>query len=475
MACAYCAPDEPCAICLGVTAAAALSPERFSRQVHAGTKVAETALLDKLTAAYAEALASVASDCARRFTVKATRLTAAGNREYADAQFVAPDPAELVPKAKLAAEIEKRTRALREQIVAATVGGILTTAGIDFTVGGIFSRRILDQVGLRARDADLSTRDAIRTIIGRAQDEGWTVPETAGAIKAHIVDLSDSTATQLARTDLIGTSNASGDAAAHMVFEGRADIMKRWVTADDDRVRPTHQDADGQTVPMSHRFNVGGSMLDYPGDPSGPDGEVCNCRCVVTYLEGGGVAAAADPTALAASVWDSLTAAFDPSKHPREPGGTPVGGRWARKGSLTWEQVQDEHPAYSAPGFDWAVAELAWGGDPTWDGNLRPLAFSEEEVSPRDVVFQRYPMSDERAAAVAAKYQADVALPPVLLVQRGGELLTADGHHRLSAAEKLGISVRAVIAHSPLTDKYRGAARVGNDEGNGSGSVTVPA
>ena len=255
-------------------------------------------------------------------------LTAAADPTR-EPQFIPPDPNELVPKAKLAAEIEKRTRKIREQIVAVTVANVLTEAGISFDIGGIFSDRILKQVGLRARDADLSTRDAIRTVIGRAQAEGWTVPETAAAIKEHIVDLSDSTATQLARTDLIGTSNASADAAAHMVFEGRDDIVKRWTTADDERVRPSHEEAEGQTVPMSHPFTVGGALLDYPGDPDGPDAEVIQCRCVALYLEG-------EP--VVASVWRSLTAAFNPAQ-PRNPatGADGIespsdGGKFAAKG-----------------------------------------------------------------------------------------------------------------------------------------------
>lgn len=129
--------------------------------------------------------------------------------------------------------------------------------------------------------------------------------------------------------------------------------------------------------------------------------------------------------------------------------------------TLTWEQVQARHSLYSEGHFAMAVAELAWGGDPTWDGYPRPLAFTEREVRPLDVVFQRYELSDLRAQAIHEKYRGGEELPSILLVERGGELLTADGHHRLSAAEFLKISLNAVIAHSPLGDKYLGAARIG--------------
>lgn len=260
-----------------------MTPEAFTRAVQAGTRMAEAAVTSALADAYARALRAVAGDCARRFTREATPLTAAIGDEYADEQpdpkFVAPDPMNLVPKAKLEAEIERRTREIRAQVVSVTVKGVLTQAGIDFDVGGIFDRKILDKVGARVRDAELSTRDAIRTVIDQAQAEGWTVPETAAEIKAHIVEVSDSTATQLARTDLIGTSNASAIAAARMVFAGE-NVSKRWLSTPDERTRPTHVEANGQAVPLDSAFTVGDSRLDFPGDPDGPDAEICNCRCV---------------------------------------------------------------------------------------------------------------------------------------------------------------------------------------------------
>jgi GNAT superfamily N-acetyltransferase len=139
-------------------------------------------------------------------------------------------------------------------------------------------------------------------------------------------------------------------------------------------------------------------------------------------------------------------------------------GAGSTPGTLTWEEVQAKHPLYAEDGvgsFAFAVAELAWGGDPTWDGNPRPMPFAEETVNPRDVVFQRYPESDPRTARILEAYRSGTPLAPVLLVDRGGELLAADAHHRLSAAEILGISAPAVIGHSTRDDKYTGAARVG--------------
>lgn len=57
---------------------------------------------------------------------------------------------------------------------------------------------------------------------------------------------------------------------------------KEWVTKHDDRVRPTHRAADGQRVPLSAPFLVGGQYLQYPADSRTAAIELWfNCRCVI--------------------------------------------------------------------------------------------------------------------------------------------------------------------------------------------------
>ena len=60
---------------------------------------------------------------------------------------------------------------------------------------------------------------------------------------------------------------------------------KRWVTRHDDRVRHTHREADGQTVPSGVPFTVGGFPLMYPGDRAAEYGETVNCRCVLVGVK----------------------------------------------------------------------------------------------------------------------------------------------------------------------------------------------
>lgn len=116
------------------------------------------------------------------------------------------------------------------------------------------------------------------------------------------------------------------------------------------------------------------------------------------------------------------------------------------------------------PQFDkhvgYAVQELAHNHT-EWDGQEQPLHYTETQVHPGQVRFQRYPASDERVQSALEGYRSGAQMPPVVLVHRAGETMTADGHHRLSAAEILRRPVSAVVANSPREDRYSGAARIG--------------
>lgn len=65
-------------------------------------------------------------------------------------------------------------------------------------------------------------------------------------------------------------------------------LRKRWDTEHDNRVRASHREVDGQTLPVFWPFYVDGVPLMYPGDPVGPPESVINCRCdlVITNEEG---------------------------------------------------------------------------------------------------------------------------------------------------------------------------------------------
>lgn len=59
-------------------------------------------------------------------------------------------------------------------------------------------------------------------------------------------------------------------------------LVRRWVTAGDERVRGSHASMHGQVQPVNQPFISGeGNSLRYPGDPNAPASEVIQCRCVI--------------------------------------------------------------------------------------------------------------------------------------------------------------------------------------------------
>lgn len=96
-------------------------------------------------------------------------------------------------------------------------------------------------------------------------------------------------ATVIARTETIGAMNAGrSDAFAALIeLEPDTEFETVWLATDDKRTRHTHNEADGQRVPVGQPFTVGGFELRFPGDPSGPPQEVIQCRCVALLVEVG--------------------------------------------------------------------------------------------------------------------------------------------------------------------------------------------
>lgn len=90
----------------------------------------------------------------------------------------------------------------------------------------------------------------------------------------------------IAVTSVHSMANA-GSQAAMLMLQARSDgqLLKEWVSREDERVRPSHHVADGQRVPVASYFMVGNSAMLFPGDPAAPAGEVVNCRCSMKLVE----------------------------------------------------------------------------------------------------------------------------------------------------------------------------------------------
>lgn len=126
--------------------------------------------------------------------------------------------------------------------------------------------------------------------IERGIREGHGIPEVTREVE-RILTASGSErwrnrARTVARTETIGAVNAGVFRAAVLDAQDRGDPapFKVWLSTEDSRTRPTHNDADKQRTLMSSPFEVGGAQLMFPGDPRGPAQEVINCRCTLLPL-----------------------------------------------------------------------------------------------------------------------------------------------------------------------------------------------
>ncbi|MBO7624375.1 MAG: hypothetical protein J6S82_03605 [Bacteroidales bacterium] len=88
-----------------------------------------------------------------------------------------------------------------------------------------------------------------------------------------------------ARTSMTGAQNAGKQAQMEDAEDMGIKLKKRWLATLDNRTRDTHQELDGQEVPVKDPFKVKvkGKMEEImnPGDPNALPCLVYNCRCTM--------------------------------------------------------------------------------------------------------------------------------------------------------------------------------------------------
>lgn len=119
----------------------------------------------------------------------------------------------------------------------------------------------------------------MRTSLTEGMRLGESIPELAERVRAA-APVTVPRSHVIARTEAIGATNQASIVQARSA--GVA-LEKGWEATDDTRTRLAHREADGQWVPLDGMFEVGGELLDIPGDPRGSAANVIQCRCAVLF------------------------------------------------------------------------------------------------------------------------------------------------------------------------------------------------
>lgn len=133
-----------------------------------------------------------------------------------------------------------------------------------------------------ADQVNTTTLDSLR----KALTEGIQAGENIESLRKRVQTVFDGTvrgqawrSRMIARTETISSFNFSALQGYH---QSQVVGQKEWLTALDERVRPTHRAANRQVRKLDEAFDVGGYPLMYPGDGEhGSAGEVVNCRCTL--------------------------------------------------------------------------------------------------------------------------------------------------------------------------------------------------
>jgi uncharacterized protein with gpF-like domain len=135
-----------------------------------------------------------------------------------------------------------------------------------------------------------TTKKQIQQVMEKATQEGWGFKKTASELR-KTTDITKQRAELIVRTETMRAANAGA-------MLGAADlgiaVEKEWISAQDTRTRfiprdkYDHLHVDGKRTPFTEGFVIPSTerieVLQYPGDPEGSAGNVCNCRCTVAFV-----------------------------------------------------------------------------------------------------------------------------------------------------------------------------------------------
>lgn len=125
-----------------------------------------------------------------------------------------------------------------------------------------------------------TTRSIMNKYITESQAKGINTNEMAKGLCEKVMEMSDSRAKTIARTE---TSYAVNN-TTHITAVEAGMSTKTWLHVGGGKEdRNSHLALDGKTIKIDEKFNVGGYSASCPHDGSLPAKESINCYCIAIY------------------------------------------------------------------------------------------------------------------------------------------------------------------------------------------------
>ena len=120
-----------------------------------------------------------------------------------------------------------------------------------------------------------------KAVVLEGAPQGWGPAKVADEIFNRVGQRDHWRAMRIARTEVVGASNAGS-------YQGAGSfgikLKKIWLVNMDGNTRDDHADMNtAPHIPYSDHWQVGDDKMLYPGDPSASAENVINCRCAITY------------------------------------------------------------------------------------------------------------------------------------------------------------------------------------------------
>ena len=176
---------------------------------------------------------------------------------------------------------------------------IAKAAGLPVVVDSRVVDYALQSAADEVRAVADSARTALRRSVTRAVAGGISHSEMVSEIRDALGPQGSAARVErIARTEVNRAYQQQRAALDEQLSDSGSDLIKRWESQLDDRVRETHLEIHGQERELTDLFNVGlgatdatppksgaGYKANGPLDPSLPAEEAINCRCDVVYVD----------------------------------------------------------------------------------------------------------------------------------------------------------------------------------------------